>query len=57
LILLVRSKNFEELALGLKAGDMVIVSMVTAGQDDTTTGFSYWDLQDLLRLERQGGLK
>jgi len=57
LILLVPSKDIEELALGLKAGDMVIVSMVTAGQTDTTTGFSYWDLEDLLRLERQGALK
>jgi hypothetical protein len=57
LILLVPSKDIEELALGLKAGDMVIVSMVTAGQTDTTAGFSYWDLEDLLRLERQGVLK
>ena len=57
LILLVPSKDIEELALGLKSGDMVIVSMVTAGQTGTTTGFSYWDLEDLLRLERQGLLK
>jgi len=57
LILLVPSKDIEELALGLKSGDMVIVSMVTAGQTDTTSGFSYWDLEDLLRLERQGMLK
>jgi len=57
LILLVPSKDIEELALGLKAGDMVIVSMVTAGQTGATAGFSYWDLENLLRLERQGLLK
>jgi hypothetical protein len=57
LILLVPSQSIEELAFGLKSGDMVIVSMVTAGQADKTAGFSYWDFEELLRLEREGVLK
>jgi hypothetical protein len=57
LILLVPSESVEPLAYGLLNGDMVVVSMVTAGQDDTTTGFSYWDLEELFRLEREQILK
>jgi len=57
LILLVPSASVEPLALGLQSGDMVVVSMVTAGQPKQTTGFSYWDLEELFRLEREGILK
>jgi hypothetical protein len=57
LVLLVPSKSVEMLALGLQSGDMVIVSMVTEGQADTTTGFSYWDFEELFRLERETILK
>ena len=57
LILLVPSESVEPLALGLQSGDRVIVSMVTAGQPKQTTGFTYWDLEELFRLEREGLLK
>lgn len=57
LILLVPSESVEPLSLGLQSGDMVVVSMVTAGQPKQTTGFSYWDLEELFRLEREGLLK
>ena len=57
LILLVPSESVEPLALGLQSGDRVIISMVTAGQPKQTTGFSYWDLEELFRLEREGLLK
>ena len=57
LLLLVPSDKVEELALGLQSGDTLIVSMVTAGQPDTTTGFSYWDFEKMIRDERQEILK
>jgi hypothetical protein len=57
LILLIPSESVEPLALSLQFGDMLIVSMVTSGQPNQTTGFSYWDLEELFRLERQGLLK
>jgi hypothetical protein len=57
LVLLVPSESVETLALGLESGDMVIVSMVTQGQPDSTTGFSYWDFEEMFRLERESLLK
>lgn len=57
LILLIPSESVEPLALGLQSGDMLVVSMVTAGQPKQTSGFSYWDLEELFRLEREGLLK
>ena len=57
LILLVPSASVEPLALGLQSSDRLIVSMVTAGQPKQTTGFTYWDLEELFRLEREGILK
>ena len=57
LILLVPSASEEPLALGLQSSDRLIVSMVTAGQPKQTTGFTYWDLEELFRLERRGLLK
>ena len=57
LVLLVPSESIEALSLGLQSGDMVIVSMVTEGQTDTTAGFSYWDFEEMFRLERENILK
>ena len=57
LILLVPSKSVEPLAYGLMNGDMVVVSMITEGQADTTAGFTYWDLEELFKLEREQLLK
>jgi hypothetical protein len=57
LVLLVPSKSVEALSLGLQSGDMVIVSMVTEGQADATAGFTYWDFEEMFRLERESVLK
>jgi len=57
LILLVPSESVEPLALALQSGDKLIVSMITTGQPKQTTGFTYWDLEELFRLEREGLLK
>lgn len=57
LILLVPSESVEVLALGLQSGDMVIVAMVTEGQADATTGFSYWDFEEMFRIERERTLR
>jgi len=57
LVLLVPSESVEALALGLQSGDMVIVAMVTEGQTDTTAGFTYWDFEEMFRIERESILK
>jgi hypothetical protein len=57
LVLLVPSKSVEALSLGLQSGDMLIVSMVTEGQVDATVGFTYWDFEEMFRLERESVLK
>lgn len=57
LVLLIPSDSVETLALGLQAGDKVIVSMVTLGQAKETTGFSYWDLEEYFRQQREDILK
>ena len=57
LILLVPSRSVEPLAYALTGGDRLIVTMVGAGQADSTAGFSYWDLEELFRLEREKNLK
>jgi hypothetical protein len=57
LVLLVPSKSLEALSLGLQSGDMLIVSMVTEGQVETTAGFTYWDFEEMFRLERESVLK
>ena len=57
LILLIPSDSVEPLALGLQEGDRVIVSMVTMGQAKETSGFSYWDLEEYFRQQREDILK
>ena len=57
LILLVPSESIEALALGLQTGDMVVVASVTQGQADSTAGFTYWDFEEMFRIERESVLK
>lgn len=57
LVLLVPSESVETLALGLQTGDMVVVASVTEGQADSTAGFTYWDFEEMFRIERESILK
>jgi hypothetical protein len=53
LILLVPDDKREELALALQEGDLLVVSLLARGNDGPTTGFSYWDYEELLKRERE----
>jgi hypothetical protein len=53
LILLVPDDKREELALALQEGDLLVVSLLARGHDGPTTGFSYWDYEELLKRERE----
>jgi len=51
LMLLIPDKSREELALSLQQGNLLIVSLIKDGQDGPSTGFTYWDFEDLFKLE------
>jgi len=53
LILLVPDDKREELSLALQEGDLLVVSLLASGNDAATTGFSYWDYEELLKSERE----
>jgi hypothetical protein len=53
LILLVPDDKREELALALQEGDLLVVSLLSRGNDGPTTGFSYWDYEELLKGQRE----
>jgi hypothetical protein len=53
LILLVPDDKREELSLALQEGDLLVVSLLSTGDDSPTTGFSYWDYEELLRMQRE----
>ena len=53
LILLVPDDKREELALALQEGDLHVVSLLSRGNDGPTTGFSYWDYEELLKSQRE----
>ena len=53
LVLLVPDDKREELALALQEGDMLVVSLLARGNDGPTTGFSYWDYEELLKRQRE----
>lgn len=57
LMLLIPNTAREELALALKQGDMLVVSLIKAGQDGPTAGFTYWDFEDLFKNDRNQVLK
>jgi hypothetical protein len=53
LILLVPDNKREELALALQEGDMLVVSLLSRGDDGPTAGFSYWDYEEQMKAERE----
>jgi hypothetical protein len=52
LVLLIPDSAREELALALKEGDMIIVSLIKDGQTGPSAGFTYWDFEDLFKSDR-----
>jgi len=53
LILMVPLAQIEPLALSLQEGDLVVVSLMAQGSTSPTAGFTYWDLEQLIRSDRQ----
>jgi hypothetical protein len=53
LVLLVPDDKREELSLALQEGDLLVVSLLAAGNDGPTTGFSYWDYEEWLKEQRE----
>jgi hypothetical protein len=51
LMLLIPDESREELALSLQQGNLLIVSLIKDAQDGPSTGFTYWDFEDLFKLE------
>ena len=51
LMLLIPNESREELALALQQGNLLIVSLIKDAQDGSSTGFTYWDFEDLFKLE------
>jgi hypothetical protein len=56
LILMVPLNLIETLSLSLQEGDLVVVSLLAKGSDKPTPGFTYWDLEELIRKDRQQAL-
>jgi len=56
LVLLIPDSAREELALALKEGDMIVVSLIKDGQPDPSAGFTYWDFEDLFKSDRNHAL-
>ena len=53
LILLVPDDKREELALALQEGDLLVVSLLSRGNEGPTMGFSYWDYEEMLKSQRE----
>jgi len=53
LILLVPDDKREEMSLALQEGDLLVVSLLARGNDGPTTGFSYWDYEELIKRQRE----
>ena len=53
LILLVPDDKREQLSLALQEGDLLVVSLLARGNDGPTTGFSYWDYEELIKRQRE----
>ena len=53
LLLMVPLDQIETLALSLQEGDLVVVSLLAKSADKPTPGFTYWDLEQLIRKDRQ----
>ena len=57
LILLLPNEAREVLSLALAQGDRLVVSLMARGEDSPTAGFTYWDFEDLFKIERQEALQ
>ncbi|MBU0512669.1 MAG: flagella basal body P-ring formation protein FlgA [Chloroflexi bacterium] len=53
LILLVPNKSKEILSLAIQQGDQIIISLLARGDDYVTPGFTYWDFEELFKLDRE----
>jgi hypothetical protein len=54
LILLVPNQTREQLALSMQRADQVFISLLARGDsEDITPGFTYWDLEDLFKADRE----
>ena len=53
LILLVPNASREVLSLALQQGDKLVVSLMARGEESPTAGFTYWDFEDLFKLDRE----
>ena len=51
LMLLIPDTAREELALALQQGNLLVVSLIKDGVDEPSTGFTYWDFEDLFKTE------
>ncbi len=51
LMLLIADSAREELALALQQGNLLVVSLIKEGSDEPSTGFTYWDFEDLFKAE------
>jgi hypothetical protein len=56
LILLVPNESREVLSLALQQGDRLVVSLMARGDETPTAGFTYWDFEDLFKLDREEAL-
>jgi hypothetical protein len=52
LVLLVPDSDVELLSLALTSGDKLYISLMVKGSDTPTTGFSFWDLEDWMKSDR-----
>ena len=52
LVLLIPADSREMLSLALQQGQ-VYISLLARGSDQPTTGFSYWDLEDWFKRDRE----
>ncbi len=53
LVLLIPNESREILALALQQGDSLVVSLMARGADEPSTGFTYWDFEDLFKADRE----
>lgn len=53
LILLVPNESREVLSLALQQGDRLVVSLMARGDETPSSGFTYWDFEDLFKSDRE----
>jgi len=53
LMLLVKLADIEPISLALQEGDLIVVTLLASGSNSPTPGFTYWDLEELFREDRE----